>query len=78
MAPPSDYQARNDSTWNKRCVGLDINVHLYQVGYLVQPRPEVGHVKLSGAFFDREKLLAESISFGKHARHVASGLHLHG
>lgn len=56
---------RGDVTWDRRCVGIDAMLFLNQLAYTVQPLPDVQPVDLDAVFFDREKLLAESVVFGE-------------
>ena len=56
---------RDDVTWDRRCVGIDAMLFLNQLAYTVQPIPDVQPVDLDAVFFDREKLLAESVVCGE-------------
>ena len=60
-----DYIVRDDVTWDRRCVGIDAMLFLNQLAYTVQPLPDVQPVDLDAVFFNREKLLAESVVFGE-------------
>ena len=60
----TDYRAREDVAWNRRCVGIEAMVHLNQLASTAGSLPKVARMDLAALVLNRKKLSAEPIRFG--------------
>jgi hypothetical protein len=59
-----DAALRKDFGWDRKCIGIETMIYLYQIGYTIQPIPKPGHLKLAAAFFDRRKFVSDNLLIG--------------
>ena len=60
----ADFKRRGGGGWDKRCVGVETTISLYQLSYTVQPVPVPGRVFAASIVLNRAKLAQESLEQG--------------
>jgi hypothetical protein len=60
----ADYERRGELGWERRCVGVETMVSLYQTTYSALPVPQAGRVRLASVALRRASLASELAAAG--------------